>query len=594
MHPLLERQIRKKLAGVDFESGAWAEFIEAVDATYDEADREREFVERTLDVVSQELTEANERIRRDAESQLSELTRYYEQTLELQQGMIVCYREENGRFVHTLCRGALAERLGWDSARVEARALEDFLSPIEVDEWIAVYREAWAGQTVTCEGQSADGEIWYLAQLQPRLKDGLVTEVIMSAVESSEIKRTEAAMRLAKEKAENADRAKSEFLAMMSHEIRTPMNSVIGFASLLGETDLDATQQEYLEMIEESGGALLDIINDVLDISKIEAGRMVPIMGAVEPAQVAGDVIRMMQARAKEKGLTLRLQIDSSVPDRVWSDRARLRQILVNLVGNAVKFTRDGSVEVSLSYGPGEQLTGEVHDTGIGISAEGMKRLFKPFSQVDSSTTRNFGGTGLGLAICARLCDALGGGIRVSSTENEGSCFKFHISAPVCLGESGMKVADFDPADSGMTKVADSGPANGASPNGCELRMLVVDDNKTNRYLVEVILRTFGCREVEYAETGEEACAKAENDDFDVIFMDIELPGMDGLEATRCIRALPSASATYPHIVGLSAEIQQSTREEAIIAGMNAFLTKPIRREQLWEQIRKGDGTAEA
>ena len=573
MHPLLKRQIKKKLVGIDVENGPWAEFIASIDAAYGEADKEREFVERTLDVVSAELTEANDKIRREAESKVRDLTRYYEQTIELQQGMIVCYRKQDGQFVHTLCRGGLAARLGWATDRVEGKSLQDFLSAKQAAELQTVYERAWDGETIKWEGTAAEGEIWFLAQLHPRRQDGRVTEVIMSAIETTEMKESEAALRAEKEKAESADRAKSEFLAVMSHEIRTPMNSVIGFASMLHETDLSTVQARYVEMIESAGDGLLDIINDVLDISKIEAGRMELSMEAIDPMSIAADVVELMRGRADEKSIKLRLEIADSVPSSVRSDRARLRQVLVNLVGNAVKFTAEGSVTLQLEYHEPDRLIGRVVDTGIGIPPEGVERLFKPFSQVDSSTTRNFGGTGLGLAICLRLCEALGGGITVRSEAGQGSTFEFHMCAPqMASSVSASPIA-------GSADVPDLGEE--------DARILVVDDHIANRRVIGLLLQTHGYQNIEYAETGEKALEIAAREKFDIVFMDIEMPGIDGIETTRRLRALAASSVDCPWIVGLSANVLKETQTTAREAGMNAFLAKPVRRDALPDALRK-------
>ena len=578
MHPLLARQIRKKLGDLDIDSGPLAEFIASIDAAYVQADQEREFVERTLDVVSAELTQANDKIRRDAESRLQNLTRYYEQTLELQQGMIVCFRKEGDRFVHTLCRGGLAARLGWTAEKVEDRGLRDFLPSDRAADLRAAYERAWAGESLAWEGSSAAGDLWYLAQFRPRFQDGAVTEVIMSAVETSELKRSEADLRLAKDKAESADRAKSDFLAVMSHEIRTPMNAVIGFTSLLRETRLDDDQARYVRMIESSGEGLLEVINDVLDISKIEAGRLDLSIEPIDPKMVANDVVDMMRSRSESKALELSVKTSSDLPAFVKCDRARLRQILVNLVGNAVKFTAKGSVTVEMSYDAPDTLVGRVSDTGIGIAPESMERLFKPFSQVDSSTTRNYGGTGLGLAICRRLCEALGGAIAVKSDPGRGSQFEFRIRAEVAEDPMQNIAANPKPA---------SAPSILSAPREDLSSILVVDDNPTNRRVVGLMLEMGGFSRVKFAENGEMACKLFEGERFDVVFMDVEMPGMDGIEVTRILRARDDTTEVEPWIVGLSANVFKETRQRAEAAGMNRFLSKPVRRETVLEAVRR-------
>ncbi len=371
-HPLLRRQLEKTLSGIDLSDGPWPEFLAAVNAAYQQADQEREFVERTLDVVSTELTAANEQIRRDAEAQLSQLTHYYSRTLDTQNGLVLCYRRTaDGDFEHTLCRGQLCQRMGYSPDRVEHHRLGKILRGPLRRRMLRVYQAGWAGKIKTLEGGSKRRGVRFLAVFHPVRENGETTEVIVSAVEVSELKSTEQALRQAKAKAEAADRAKSDFLAVMSHEIRTPMNSVIGFTSLLRTTPLTEEQAHFVKMIESSGEGLLEIINDVLDISKIEAGRLELSLEPVEPLGLAHEVVAMMRPRADEKGVLLQLHVAANVPEQIKTDRARLRQILINLVGNAIKFTARGSVSLEIEYNTPAQLGGKVIDTGIGIAPEG-------------------------------------------------------------------------------------------------------------------------------------------------------------------------------------------------------------------------------
>lgn len=578
-HPLLARQLRKLLADVDPSTGPWQKFLQAVDASYRQADKEREFVERTLDVVSEELTEANEQIRRDADSRLAELTRYYARTLDMQEGLILCYQKTaEGDFLHTLCRGQLCARMGYTAEKVEGHLLGGILRGPLRRRMLRVYNAAWAGKIRTLEGGSKRRGVRFLAVFHPRKEDGVVTEVIVSAVEVTELKDTEQALRSAKLKAEAADRAKSNFLAVMSHEIRTPMNSVIGFTSLLRTTPLTDEQAHFVKMIETSGESLLEIINDVLDISKIEAGRLELSVEPVEPILLAHEVVAMMHSRADEKGVALNLNISPELPSLVRTDRARLRQILINLLGNALKFTAEGSVTLDIHYGPGERMTFDVRDTGIGIPPEGLERLFKPFSQVDSSTTRNYGGTGLGLAICKRLSEAMGGGITVSSEVGKGSCFSFHIEAPT--EESSATVDEKSAADEAAATAPPIDPDD-------HPHILVVDDNPTNRKVLGMTLKAAGYPDMEFAVDGGEAVEISRRSLPDIIFMDVEMPVLDGLSATQEIRQLHAANGEHPWIVGLSANVWKETVERALSAGMNDYLAKPVRRNEVSEAIRK-------
>lgn len=576
LHPLLARQIRKKLSGVDLADPALQDFIATVNDAYTQADEERELVERTLNVVSEELTEANEKIRQDAENKLNQLTRYYAQTLDLQKGLLLCFRkEEDGGYIHTLCRGQLSQNMGFQPERVEGHRLDKILRGPVLRRMTRIYNAGWAGKIRTLEGGSKRRGVKFLAVFHPRLEDGKVIEVIVSAMEVTDLKNTESELRAAKQRAESADKAKSDFLAVMSHEIRTPMNSVIGFTSLLRSSELTEEQEQYVKMIETSGEGLLEIINDVLDISKIEAGRMELSLEAVEPTMLAHEVAALMTSRADEKGVMLEVRIMNEIPEEVNTDRARLRQILINLVGNAIKFTAEGTVTLEMSYGPGSELHFEVLDTGIGIPAESMERLFKPFSQADSSTTRDFGGTGLGLAICKRLSEAMGGDISVTSESGKGSCFAFHVDAPRAESSTAALV---EAAAEGTAAVKD--PADNPA-------ILVVDDNPINRKVLGSILRVAGYEKVEYAFDGAQALAAVRESVPDIVFMDVEMPVMDGMTATTEIRRLTSTTAKHPWIIGLSANVWPDTVRRSEEVGMNRYMVKPVRRTDVEAAIRE-------
>ena len=490
--------------------------------------------------------------------------------------MLSFRRESDGGFIHTVCRGQLCEAMGYHPERVEGQRLDKILRGPLFRRMHRIYNAAWAGKLRTLEGGSKKRGVRFLAVFHPRKENGLVTEVIVSAVEITELKETEAALRAAKMKAESADRAKSDFLAVMSHEIRTPMNSVIGFTSLLRTTELTEEQAHFTKMIETSGEGLLEIINDVLDISKIEAGRLELSFEGVDPTLLAHEVMAMMHSRADEKKVALNLEISGELPALVRTDRARLRQILINLLGNALKFTAEGSVTLEAAYTNDSRLEFRVQDTGIGIPEERIDRLFKPFSQVDSSTTRNYGGTGLGLAICKRLSEAMGGGVQVTSKVGEGSCFSFYIDAPVEAAR-GDSVAPFPSSP--------SEPAESKDPTDSP-SILVVDDNPTNLKVLGGILKSEGYQSVSFVEDGEAALNAAIQSMPDIIFMDVQMPVMDGMTATREIRTLANATPERPWIIGLSANVWADTIERAREAGMNDYLVKPVRRPELTKAIR--------
>jgi signal transduction histidine kinase/ActR/RegA family two-component response regulator len=375
---------------------------------------------------------------------------------------------------------------------------------------------------------------------------------------------TERDLERARASADEASRAKSDFLAVMSHEIRTPLNAVMGFANLLGGTKLDETQRGYLGTITCEGARLGALINDVLDLSKIEEGRLSLERVPFAPAESAHEVLRLLSARAIEKNLDLRFEAQLAGPLLIAGDPLRFRQILLNFVDNALKFTPRGSVTMFLAWTPPAadssqgSLVVRVRDTGIGISEEKRKILFQRFIQADASTTRRYGGTGLGLAICQRLVALMGGSIAVQSTPGEGTEFSFTLPAtPVALPD------DEPPSAEPL-----------AAPSGRRPRILVVDDMETNRFLLEVFLIRNGF-DPELAAGGEEAVRLAAAHCYDAILMDLQMPGLDGYTATQRIRAAEPTGQHMP-IIALTASIAKGTREKCLAAGMDEHLTKPL------------------
>ena len=384
-----------------------------------------------------------------------------------------------------------------------------------------------------------------------------------------------AALEIARAEADAANAAKSDFLAKMSHEIRTPLHGILGVIDLLSDTRLDDRQRAHLDVVRRSGLVLLEMVNDVLDLSRMLSGKFDALASAFNPALAVRDVAKLFAPRAAEKGLNLTTDIATDIPDIVNGHPTRLRQVLANLISNAVKFTAQGSIVIRVrrtGLAGAETMEIDVDDNGIGIAPDAIERIFQPFSQADDSTTRAYGGSGLGLAISRQIVSQLGWTLCVRSAPGKGSTFQ--LSIPLANPDVHHPVPVLPPAPAPATPPA-------AAMGSLGLHVLLAEDNAVNQMLAEVMLRKLGCT-LQIAATGTEAVAAFSESAFDIVLMDCHMPEMDGYEAAAAIRTREAAAGTRrTPVVAVTANVMQGERDQCISAGMDDFLSKPFSINEL-------------
>jgi len=578
LHPVLSRQLARLALDASRpppDAEAWWGLIEHVNHVYQQADHERYLLERSLSVSSREMQELYESLRQSSETRLAQ-ERDKLRAVVRSIGDGLCAIDEDGRLLYM---NPEAERLlGWKEAELVGKRVLDLVEvrgagdPTRAVDETNLHAMVGSGRAYRNEDgrfrrkDRAEFPASYV--LNPIFKDGALLGAVLVFRDSAERKRAAEELRRAKEEAEAANEAKSQFLANMSHEIRTPMNAIIGLTGLLLDSELSPDQRDCIDTIRSAGASLLSIVNDILDFSKIEAGRLdldhhpFDLRACIEAA------LDLVAAEAAAKGIDLAYEVKPGTPDLVVGDVTRLRQILVNLLSNAVKFTPSGEIFLwvdAQAFEPGRvALHFRVRDTGIGIPPDRMGRLFKSFSQLDASTTREYGGTGLGLAISRRLAELMGGTMWVESTVGQGSTFHFRIQIQPAPGGQALRIV-------------------GPQPHLAGKRLLVVDDNDNNRRILARVTRSWGMS-VQAVASAAEALARLDaGEPFDLAILDVQMPDMNGIALARAIRA--RSDAEPPRIIVLTSvgwhETVRWDAEEG--GGMRlAHLTKPVKFFQLY------------
>jgi PAS domain S-box-containing protein len=593
MHNLLSRQLRK--FGLNETQTPnreqWQQIIERVDKTYAQIDQDRYLFERSLTLSSEEMRKLYDDLRRASATELAiERNKLRESMERVQKLSLVASKARYGVTIADAegrvewVNDGFTRLSGYEASEVLGQSPGELLrGPVtdpEAAREIDLRMASRERVSIEIRGYAKDGrEFWVALEIEPVVDDhGRLTNFIATHTDVTDRKAYETELRRAKEEAETANRSKSEFLANMSHEIRTPLNAILGFAELMLR-DSDGTNpdhEDYLRTINSSGKHLLALINDILDLSKIEAQQLQIERIPCSPHKIIAEVVSTLRVRAQERGVALDYHWTTCIPETIETDPYRLMQLLINLVGNAIKFTEQGSVTIIASvekFGDDGQLSLAVRDTGVGIPAEKLQTIFDPFVQADTSVTRQFGGTGLGLAISRRIAEALGGEITVASQIGVGSTF----TATVATGDLPITCV------AAATNTEPAGDVVADDTKRWDLtgvRVLLVDDGDTNRKLIRLLLDRRGAL-VDIAENGAIAVRRATEQAFDVILMDMQMPVMDGYTATATLRDM---GHTCP-IIALTAHAMQGDREKCYQAGCSDYLSKPIEADTLFAMV---------
>ncbi|MBX2861054.1 MAG: CHASE domain-containing protein [Vampirovibrio sp.] len=488
-----------------------------------------------------------------------------------------------GRFIRV--NTALCKMLGYTVDELLSRTFQDITHPDDMEINLELLRQVVDGEAETYQLEKRyfhkSGQIVWVRLGVSLVRDdeGQPLYLVAQAQDITEQHQIQAELMDAKEEALRALKLKSEFLATMSHEIRTPMNGILGMTEILFKTEVSPIQRKYLDMVYSSGVSLLTIINDILDFSKIEAGKLALETTGFNLKSFMDETLYPFQQQAEEKGILLWHYVHPDLPDLLKGDPTRIRQIVNNLVGNALKFTHQGRVEVMVEREPdcGDDkcmLHFRVSDTGIGLSEEEKSLIFQPFTQADGATTRKYGGTGLGLSISSHLVEMMEGKLWVESEKGKGSVFHF----TTCLNVLDEKV------DSKSDSAYKTGPASQVLPQS--VHVLLVEDNEINQVVAINILEDAGYR-VKVAGDGKEALAIFQGETFDIIFMDVHMPEMDGFEATVAIRDMEKTTGRHIPIVALTANAIQGDREKCLAAGMDDYISKPFKSQDVLEVVAK-------